>query len=113
MQFNNAFNCKNCPESNSQPDGCPAWIELIEKNDKGDIRVNKNCLLLYGPELIMMLIKSNDVTTENVVKTNNDIIDKVDAILMQQGQTGVILQEIINRLPPVLAPRSQMNRLSI
>ncbi len=113
MQFNNAFNCKNCPESNSQPNGCPAWIELIENNNKGDARINKNCLLLYSTELIMMLIRSNDITTENVVKTNNDIVDKIDAILIQQGQIGIVLQEIMKRLPPVFAPKPQMDRLSI
>ena len=111
MQFNNAFNCKNCPESNNQPNGCPAWIELIENNDKGDVRINKNCLLLYSAELIMMLIKSNHIATENIVKTNNDIVDRVDAILIQQGNLGMILQEIIDRLPSVHSHPSSVNRL--
>jgi len=72
MNYENAFNCKDCPESNGKK-GCPAWLDIIEENDKGEIRATKTCLLTYMPQFIKMLTRSDNRVTENVSKINNNV----------------------------------------
>jgi hypothetical protein len=74
MNYKNAFNCKECPKSNTEK-GCPAWMELIEENNNGEKRIKKTCLLPYLPKFFIMLTKASNITTENVSKTNNTIAD--------------------------------------
>lgn len=74
MKYENAFNCKDCPECNTSK-GCPAWMELIEENNQGDKKITKTCLIAYMPTFFIMLTKASNITTENVSKTNNTIAD--------------------------------------
>ena len=41
-----------CPEK--QLDGCPAWMEIGERNNEtGEMRVTKGCVLIHLPRLLM------------------------------------------------------------
>ncbi len=52
--YKNAFNCVECPESNTRS-GCPAWVEYAQKNlQTGEERIKRGCL---GQELIPLLVE--------------------------------------------------------
>lgn len=59
MRYKNAEKCHKCPQSNGE-DGCPWWWELMERNDQGQERLNKQCGKAYIPTLLVEVIKASN-----------------------------------------------------
>ncbi len=60
MNYKNAFNCKKCPQTNTE-NGCPCWLEVAEQNTQtGEQRIQKLCVFAYFPVLMIELIKASN-----------------------------------------------------
>jgi len=96
INYENAFNCKNCPQCNTSK-GCPAWLEMIEEDDKGNKRIIKMCDRVYEKYFWINVTKALAILTENVSKTNNLYTDGIVAIghAIQQHQNQQIPQHDI------------------
>jgi len=96
MNYENAFNCKDCPQCNTSK-GCPDWLELIEEDDSGKVRIKKMCGRVYEKYFWINVTKALAILTENVSKTNNIHTDGILAIghAIQQHQNQQIQQSNI------------------
>jgi hypothetical protein len=109
MNYGNAWKCAECPEKNDEQ-GCPAWMELVETNDKGEVRINKTCLLAYFPQLVMQLIKAANRPAAAVESCRNEIVlgfGVVAAALREKRPHGHVLPQGPNRQPITLIEGEQ------
>ena len=72
MNYKNAFECKDCPESEK---GCPCWTEIIETNlQSGEERITKDCLYKLLPRLMVEVIKASNRPAAAVESMRNSLV---------------------------------------
>jgi hypothetical protein len=73
MNYKNAFNCKKCPECNTEA-GCPMWWEFMQTNDHGQERLQKMCGYQALPMFMVEVIKASNRPAAAIEKTRNDLV---------------------------------------
>ena len=69
--YQNAFNCKNCPESNGA-NGCPMWWETIATNLATEqTKIVKGCGYAQLPTFLIEIIKAANRPAEELGKLAN------------------------------------------
>ena len=69
MNYQNAWNCTDCPQDYG-PDGCPAWWEYDEVNNEGRFRIITGCGLKLLPEMLRMTAKASHIAAETADKAS-------------------------------------------
>lgn len=84
-----AFKCRACPEK--QDDGCPAWMEIVERNvQTGEARVTKGCLFPHLPRLLMYSEHAANVIAGETSRMRRGIgAALLDAIKIATGRKPV------------------------
>jgi len=74
--YENAFNCKECPQS-AEEDGCPAWWSYVVENIReGKLKEISGC----GFALALDLLVSNSEASDRVTKTFDAVRGEMAAI---------------------------------
>ena len=80
-KYKNALNCKKCPESAIQPDGCPMWWELLMTNDiTGEKKVERGCGFQLLPQLLTIGIKESVHTTYAAYDMRNKVVKNMGRV---------------------------------
>lgn len=109
LKFKNAWNCKKCPETAEQPNGCPMWWEMVMTNDvTNEKKLEKGCGFQLLPQLLILMLGETTHCTyasydmrNKVVKNMgkvfqalsekfqlpSDVVDGVE--LLEEGEDGV------------------------
>lgn len=53
---------------------CPAWLELLERNDKGEERITKDCSFKLMPRMMIEVIKASNRPAAAIESTRNEIV---------------------------------------
>lgn len=89
LKFKNALNCKKCPGTSEQPNGCPLWWEILMTNDlTGEKKVEKGCGFQLLPQLLTLNIKESTHSTYAAYDMRNKILKN----------TGKVIQAIQEKL---------------
>lgn len=89
MKFENAWNCKECPQSHG-PDGCPAWVELDHTNfQTGEVKKSSSCLLPLLPQMNLEVIKASNRAASVLESWRNAHIERLDALLNIAQMPGI------------------------
>ena len=91
MAYKHAFECKKCPETNTDQ-GCPCWVELMETNiQTNEVRSNKGCLFQKLPIMMIEVIKASNRPSAAVESMRNEIAKGFvllnQSVLTYQGKT--------------------------
>ncbi len=71
MSYANAFNCKECPQSNG-PQGCPVWWEMIEiLPGGGGQQIKKDCGWRILPFMFVDAMKVQETATITMNELRN------------------------------------------
>lgn len=91
MKYKNADKCHKCPQSNGE-DGCPWWWELMERNDQGQERLNKQCGKTYLPTLMVEVIKASNRPAAEMGAMRQEVAHAV-------SQAVALTMEKVSQLP--------------
>ena len=95
MNYQNAFNCKNCPERDDEL-GCPLWWEIIEEEEfTKRVRVTKICGLAHIPAIFKYVINSVERPAAEVEAVRNEIGKGFQALVQV---TGNVISEAVKRM---------------
>lgn len=71
--FKHAFECRKCPQGNSE-NGCPAWWEIVTENTQtGEVKVSKGCGWQHLPMMLIEVIKASNRPAAAVESCRNEI----------------------------------------
>lgn len=70
MGFKHAFDCKRYGKG---PCDCPCWVEMLEKNERGDERITKDCQFVLAPRMWVEVIRASNRPAAAVESTRNEI----------------------------------------
>jgi hypothetical protein len=94
--YEHAFECKECPQSNDKR-GCPAWQEIIMENPRtGDTSIEKACLYVMMPKLLIQVIQAANRPAAVIESTRNELVQALGN--MTEGITRTLSQQV-NVLP--------------
>ena len=82
LKFKNALNCKKCPGTAEQPNGCPIWWEILMTNDiTGEKKVEKGCGFQLLPQLLTFAIKESMHTTYAAYDMRNKVVKNMGKVI--------------------------------
>lgn len=74
MNYKNAWNCRKCPESNTEQ-GCPAWVEYAERNlQTGEDRFTKECVFQALPKFLIHTLAAANQAAATMDSHRNEIV---------------------------------------
>jgi hypothetical protein len=102
LKFKNAWNCKKCPGTAEQPNGCPMWWEMLMTHDvTNEQKIEKGCGFQMLPQLLSLSISETLHGTYAAYDMRNKVVKnmgKVFQALNEKFQLPVEIKEEIELL---------------
>lgn len=94
MPWKNTDNCKKCPKSNAEPDGCVKWWEYPAWNKHtGEQGIRKGCMYQLLPELLMEVAQNTFQVGAAVESNRNETAHGLTQLVnvVRYGQEQLLL----------------------
>lgn len=82
-----AFHCQKCPKhGNIEEGGCPAWWEVIEKNEAmGQERLTKACGWALMPRFMTEVMRFSDKAAQTMVNVREEVLARIEEVRNEQS----------------------------
>jgi hypothetical protein len=115
MKYENAWNCKDCPERADEA-GCPCWWEFaVTPIGGGDIYIQKGCGMTLLPQMVIQNCKAAEMNTAEMnqvravqmelVETNKRLSNVFEGMLMMAGETPPESNQLAKETPAISLAR--------
>jgi hypothetical protein len=97
MKFKNAWNCKKCPETSEQPDGCPMWWEMIMTHDvTKEKKLEKGCGFQMLPQLLILNLSETSHCTYAAYDMRNKVVKNMGKVFQALNDKLQLPQDVID-----------------